>query len=190
MANVFEGIDSAMREWVEEQKIFFLSTAPLAEDGLVNCSPKGYDSFRILDEHHVAYLDLTGSGVETIAHLKENGRIVFMFCSFDQMPRIVRFHGKGQVFEKGTHDFERLMVHFETRPGMRSIIYVTVTRVSDSCGYGVPRYQYMGERSTLVDYWENKGEQAVAEYHQTRNAKSLDGLQGVARQELAPAHVR
>lgn len=179
MAKVFDGIGDAIRAWVNEQKIFFLSTAPLSEGGLVNCSPKGYDCFRILDARHVAYLDLTGSGVETIAHVQENGRIVFMFCSFDQTPRIVRFHGKAQVFEKGTPGFQSLMVHFEPRPGMRSIIYATVTRVSDSCGYGVPRFQYMGERDTLVNYWENKGETATDEYQRTQNAKSLDGLEGL-----------
>jgi hypothetical protein len=179
MAKVFETIDESLRAWIDKQHMFFVSTAPISPDGMVNCSPKGYDSFRILSDRQVAYLDLTGSGVETIAHLQENGRIVFLFCSFDQTPRIVRLHGKGQVYERGTPEFENLVRNFEPRPGMRSIIRVDVTRISDSCGYGVPRYQYLGDRDTLVNYWDNKGEIENQEYRRTRNAKSLDGLEGV-----------
>src|SRR5581483_4374119 len=183
MAKVFERIDDSLRAWIEAQHMFFVSTAPLSADGLINCSPKGYDCFRILDDCHVAYLDLTGSGVETIAHLKENGRIVFMFCSFDQKPRIVRLHGKAIVYENQTPEFQRLLPLFEPRPGMRSIIHATLTRISDSCGYGVPRYQYLGDRNTLLNYWDNKGKAATMEYQRTRNAKSLDGLQGMASGE-------
>ncbi len=179
MAKVFDSIDDSLREWIEQQKMFFVATAPLSKEGLVNCSPKGYDAFRILNEHEVAYLDLTGSGVETVAHLQENGRIVFLFCSFEQRPRIVRLHGKGFVHERGTPEFEKLMEHFEPRPGMRSIIRVEVTRISDSCGYGVPRYEYLGERDTLVNYWNNKGEAENETYRKTRNTTSLDGLQGI-----------
>lgn len=179
MAKVFECIDDSLREWIEKQKMFFVSTAPLSADGMVNCSPKGYDAFRILNEHEVAYLDLTGSGIETVAHLQENGRIVFLFCSFEQTPRIVRLHGKGFVHERGTPAFEKLMVHFEPRPGMRSIIRAEISRVSDSCGYGVPRYQYVGDRETLVKHWDAKGADATTEYQRTRNATSLDGLRGL-----------
>lgn len=185
MAKVFERIDDGLRAWIEKQHMFFVSTAPLAGDGLVNCSPKGYDAFRILNEHQVAYLDLTGSGIETVAHLQENGRIVFMFCSFEQTPRIVRLHGTGTVHEVGTPEFEALMQNFEPRHGMRSIIRATITRVSDSCGYGVPRYEYLGDRSTLVDYWENKGVEGTAEYQRTRNATSLNGLEGIRGAEQA-----
>ncbi len=179
MAKVFERIDDALRAWIEKQKMFFVSTAPLSADGMVNCSPKGYDVFRILNDHEVAYLDLTGSGIETVAHLQENGRIVFMFCSFEQTPRIVRLHGKGFVHQRGTPEFEKLMEHFEPRPGMRSIIRAEISRVSDSCGYGVPRYEYLGERDTLLNYWSNKGEAENETYRKTRNASSLDGLQGI-----------
>ena len=185
MAKVFERIDEGLRAWINKQHMFFVSTAPLAADGMVNCSPKGYDAFRILSDHRVAYLDLTGSGIETVAHLQENGRILFMFCSFEQTPRIVRLHGTGKVHEVGTPEFERLMKHFEPRPGMRSIISATITRVSDSCGYGVPRYEYLGDRDTLIDYWDNKGAEDTAKYHRTRNATSLDGLQGFRTAEHA-----
>ena len=178
MADVFETIDEALRVWLDKQHMFFVATAPLDADGLVNCSPKGYDCFRVLNEREVAYLDLTGSGIETVAHLRENGRIVFMFCSFDATPRIVRFHGKGFVHENGTPEFEKLLPLFGARPGMRSIVRAELTRISDSCGYGVPRYDFRGDRNTLVNYWDNKGEAGTAEYRRENNAASLDGLPG------------
>lgn len=180
MAKVFDRIDDGLRGWIEKQHVFFVSTAPLAADGLVNCSPKGYDCFRILNAREVAYLELTGSGIETVAHLQENGRIVFMFCSFDQAPRIVRLHGKGFVHPVGTPEFDTLRVHFEPQPGMRSIIRAELTRISDSCGYGVPRYEFLGDRETLVKDWAAKGADAVAVYQRTHNATSLDGLRGLS----------
>ncbi len=179
MAKQFEIIDESLQNWIDKQKMFFVSTAPLSADGMVNCSPKGYDCFRILNEREVAYLDLTGSGIETVAHLQENERIVFLFGSFDQTPRIVRLHGKGFVHERGTPEFEKLMQHFEPRAGMRSIIRAELTHISDSCGYGVPRYQYLGDRDTLLEYWDKKGETENENYRRTRNATSLDGLQGI-----------
>lgn len=179
MATVFDGIDGTLRAWLDKQRMFFVGTAPLDANGLVNCSPKGYDCFRILNEREVAYLDLTGSGIETVAHLQENGRIVFMFCSFDATPRIVRLHGNGFVHEKGSPEFEKLLPHFEPRPGMRSIIRAELMRISDSCGYGVPRYEYVDDRNTLVKYWEKQGAQGVVEYQITQNANSLDGLPGI-----------
>ena len=178
MSDTFKELDADLRAWLDKQHMFFVATAPLRADGLVNCSPKGYDCFRVLNAREVAYLDLTGSGIETVAHLRENGRIVFMFCSFDATPRIVRLHGKGFVHENGSPEFEKLISHFETRPGMRSIIRAELTRIADSCGYGVPRYDFRGDRSTLVNYWENQGEAGTAEYRRTENATSLDGLPG------------
>lgn len=183
MANVFERIDSELQEWLDKQHIFFVSTAPLATDGLVNCSPKGYDSFRILNEREVAYLDLTGSGIETVAHLQENGRIVLLFCSFEQTPRIVRLHGRGVVHAAGTPEFQDLMAHFEQRPAMRSIIRVEVTRISDSCGFGVPRYEYLGDRRTLLNYWNARSAEAATEYQRMSNAASVDGLQGLTLEQ-------
>ena len=181
MAKVFEKIDEKMSAWVSKQSIFFVATAPLAGDGFVNCSPKGLDVLRILDDHTVAYLDLTGSGVETIAHLKENGRIVLMFCSFDTAPRIVRFHGKGQAHEAGGDEFNRLAPKFPSLAGTRSIIAVDVQRVSDSCGFGVPMMDFKAERTTLIDHWAQNGEEKAADYRRKENAQSLDGLPGVAQ---------
>lgn len=179
MAKVIERIDDSLGEWIKRQRIFFVGTAPLSADGLVNCSPKGYDCFRILDDRAVAYLDLTGSGIETVAHVRENGRIVFMFCSFEAMPRIVRLHGRGTVHQVGSAEFDSLLQYFEPRPGLRSIIRAEVTRISDSCGYGVPRYEYLGDRQTLVNFWDNKGAAGTAEYQRDTNTVSLDGLPGL-----------
>ena len=186
MGKVFEQVDDSMREWIAKQHIFFVGTAPLSGDGMVNLSPKGYDAFRILRDHEVGYLDFTGSGIETVAHIQENGRITFLFCSFDAKPRIVRFHGKGTVHEVGTPEFEKLLVHFEPKAGMRSIITAQVTRISDSCGYGVPRYEFLGDRATMEDYWTAKGAEGTTEYQRTRNVKSLDGLQGIQVQTSVP----
>ena len=172
-------IDSKIREWVEKQKIFFVSTAPLSGDGMVNCSPKGMDSFRILGPRRVAYLDLTGSGVETIAHLKENGRIVIMMCAFEGPPQIIRFHGKGRPCQKGSAEYQELVSQFEEYPGARSIIVIDVDRISDSCGYSVPYYDYKGERDVLLKWAQNKGDDGVEEYQRTKNHQSLDGLKGV-----------
>jgi hypothetical protein len=181
MAQVFPNIDSKMRKWLAKQHMFFVATAPLAGDGLVNCSPKGLDAFRVLDDHTVAYLDLTGSGVETIAHLKENGRIVLMFCSYDKTPRIVRFHGKGRVLEAGGDEFKAMAQHFPALPAARSVIVIDVQRISDACGFGVPLMDYKAERTTLTDYWGQAGEAKANDYQRKENAKSLDGLPGVAK---------
>lgn len=186
MAKTFEGIDDALRAWLDQQHMFFVATAPLDGDSLVNCSPKGYDCFRILNEREVGYLDLTGSGIETVSHLQENGRIVFMFCSFAQAPRIVRLHGKGFVHEIGSPEFDKLLPHFDPRPGMRSIVRAELTRISDSCGYGVPRYEFLGDRETLVGYWDTKGAAETFEYQRTHNAMSLDGLPGIRVLESQP----
>lgn len=179
MAKVFEKIDEKMRAWVGKQRMFFVATAPLAGDGFVNCSPKGLDAFRVIDDHTVAYIDLTGSGVETIAHLKENGRIVLMFCSFEAAPRIVRFHGRGAAHEAGSAAFNALAPHFPQLAGVRSIIVVDVQRISDSCGFGVPLMDFKAERTTLTDHWSQSGEDKAADYRRKENAQSLDGLPGI-----------
>lgn len=180
MAKTFPEIDPKLRAWIAQQHMFFVATAPLAADGMVNCSPKGLDVFRVLGPRRAAYLDLTGSGVETIAHLRENGRIVLMFCSFDAAPRIVRLHGTGRAHPVGTPEFQALLPHFEALPGARSIVEVDVARISDSCGFGVPRMVYEGERTTLTDYWEQKGGDGASTYQRENNARSLDGLPGLA----------
>jgi hypothetical protein len=149
MGKLHDGISSELKDWIEAQRMFFVATAPLAADGLVNCSPKGLDSFRILSPTEVAYLDLTGSGIETVAHLRENGRIVLMFCAFEGPPKIVLLHRTGTPIFPGTPEFNRIRPSFPNHIGARAIIRVEIRRVSDSCGYAVPQYQFQADRETL-----------------------------------------
>lgn len=166
--------------FIAKQRMFFVATAPLSGDGLVNVSPKGLDgTFAVIDDATVAYLDLTGSGVETIAHLRENGRITIMFNAFEGPPNILRIQGKGEAIEPGDADFDGLASHFPEMPGVRSIIRVTAERVADSCGFGVPIYGYQGQRDTLTAWAEKKGADGVAAYQGKKNAVSLDGLPGL-----------
>jgi hypothetical protein len=178
MGQTYESIDAKLRDWLSAQKVFFVATAPLALEGHVNCSPKDGESFRVLDEKTLVYLDLTGSGVETIAHVKENKRIVLMFCAFTGAPKILRLHGIGEVIETAHAEFEPLRAIFSPTPGIRAFIKVHLTRISDSCGYGVPLYDYRGERSQLKKWTEHKGEESLVEYRQNHNAQSIDRLNG------------
>jgi hypothetical protein len=175
MGKVFDGIDEKLAMWIGAQRMFFVATAP-REGGHVNLSPKGLDSFEILGPKSVAYLDVVGSGAETIAHLRENGRITLMFCAFEGLPRIVRLYGRGEVMEPGDADFEALAARFPQYPSTRSVIRVALTRIADSCGYGVPLYQYEGERSQIADWAERKGPEGLRVYQLERNRESLDGL--------------
>ncbi len=141
------------------------------------------DSFRILGPREVAYVDLTGSGIETVAHCRENGRIVLMFCAFDGAPKIVRLHGTGEVLVMGTPGFGQLVAHFPEHPGVRAILRVRLSRISESCGYAVPRYDYVAGRDTLIRWAENKGPDGLQRYRQKKNARSLDGLPGLITTE-------
>ena len=179
MGKLFEIIDDGLRAFIEAQKIFFVATAPAAAGGHINLSPKGLDSLRILGPRTVGYLDLTGSGVETIAHLKENGRIVIMLCAFEGPPRIVRLQGRGTAIEPQDEKYAALLEHFTPMPGMRAIIRVEVGRISDSCGTGVPLYRYENQRSQLITGAERKGETGIREYQRKNNASSIDGLPGL-----------
>jgi hypothetical protein len=173
-------IDSHLENFILAQPMFFVSTAPLAPEGHINLSPKGLDSFRILSPKKVAYLDLTGSGVETIAHLKENGRVVLMFCAFQGPPKIVRLHGYGRALEPHSSEFAELAPLFPTYDSVRSIIVVEVTRVSDSCGYSVPLMKYEGERRQLFAWAAKKGTEGLKTYRKEKNSRSIDGLQGLS----------
>lgn len=179
MGKLHGGISPGLAEWLRAQRVFFVATAPLAADGLLNCSPKGHDAFRVLGPTEVAYLDLTGSGVETIAHLRENGRIVFMFCAFDGRPQIVRLHGRGEALLPGTPSFELLRPLFPDHPGIRAIVRATIDRVSDSCGYAVPRYAFEEQRDTLTRWSQSKGPEGLAAYRKDKNGRSIDGLPGI-----------
>lgn len=182
MGKTFERIDDRLAEWLVAQPIFFVATAPLAEAGFLNCSPKGNQKeFTVLDPHNVAYLDQTGSGVETIAHLRENGRIVLMFCAFTGPPRIVRLHGKGRALLKNTPEFESYTRHFPgaSGVGVRSIILVHVRRIADSCGYGVPLMDFNGHRPTMDQWARRKGAAGIRDYWDEENQRSIDGLEGL-----------
>src|SRR5215217_8437721 len=186
MARTHETIDEHLREWIARQPLFFVGTAPLAEDGHVNVSPKGPGgTFRVLGPDRVAYLDLVGSGAETIAHLNENGRIVVMFCAFEGPPRILRLHGRGHVLQAGTPDYEQLLARAQfddpsTPESRRAIVLVDVTRVADSCGYGVPEMSFVRNREHLALAHAKKervnGTERYREIQVTRNAHSIDGL--------------
>ena len=179
MSRKYPIINDKMAAFIRAQQMFFVATAPLSADGHINLSPKGLDSFRILDGKTVAYLDLTGSGIETVAHLKENGRIVVMFCAFSGAPNIVRLHGTGEVLEPDHDEFEELLAQFPGFSGVRSIIRIHCTRVSDSCGFGVPLYDFVGHRTKLLDWTKRKGPKGMARYRRENNAESVDGLPGI-----------
>lgn len=177
MGKTYDAIVPKLREFIEKQKMFFVATAPAAPDGHVNVSPKGIGgTFAVLDDQTIAYLDFTGSGVETIAHVRENGRICVMFCAFEGAPRIVRIHGTGEALEPGQVEFDELRSHFGDFPAVRAIVRVRAARISDSCGYGVPLYEYRGERDQLQRWAENKGAEGLAKYQRDNNTESLDGL--------------
>lgn len=176
MSKVHHSITPPVAEWIGRQQMFTVATAPLAADGHVNVSPKGLDTLRILDEMTVAYLDLTGSGAETIAHLRENGRITLMWQAFDGPPRIVRVHGRGEVAEL---DDPRVDGLFDPIPGARAVIIVHGERFSDSCGYSVPLYSYEGQRSRLLEWAGDRSADELDEYRGRKNSVSIDGLPAI-----------
>jgi hypothetical protein len=183
MGKIFETIDEGLAQWLVAQPVFFVSTAPIDAEGSVNCSPKGNrDEFAVLGERTVAYLDQTGSGVETIAHVQENGRIVVMFCAFAGPPRIVRLHGVGRVVFTGTAEFAELddMFSRSARVGVRSIIVIEVSRIADSCGYGVPLMSFEGHRPTMDQWSARKGPDGIRNYWSEKNTVSIDGLSGMS----------
>lgn len=179
MGQVHETIESELRDWIEAQRLFFVATAPLSPEHHLNVSPKGMDTFRVLGPRRVAYLDLTGSGVETIAHLQENGRIVVMFCALEGPPKIVRLHGRGLVIAVGEPEYQQYARHFPKHQGGRAVIVVEISRISDSCGYGVPKYEFLEERPTLTKWCEAKGETGLADYRRNKNSTSIDGIPGL-----------
>jgi hypothetical protein len=182
MAKLYETIDGRLREFILAQPMFFVATAPGGSGGHVNVSPKGLrGTFAVLGERRVAYLDYTGSGAETIAHLRDNGRITIMFCAFAGPPNIVRLHGHGTPVLAGEPGYDGLLAAFpgaETH-GLRSVIEVDVARVSDSCGYAVPFMEYAGDRDLLPRWADRKSPDELREYRAERNARSIDGLPAV-----------
>ena len=188
MGSVFPEIDDRLREWLLDKPMFFVATAPSGEDGHVNLSPKGgRGMLAVLGPRELAYVDLFGSGIETVAHLKQNGRIVLMFCSFEGPPMIVRIHGHGEPVEMADPRFPDLLARFplpeEVRTSIRGIIRVDASRISDSCGFVVPLMNYQGERRQLyrtAEAWiGQRGPDAIRDYCDVNNAHSIDGLTGL-----------
>ena len=175
MGKVYDGIDARLRDFIEAQHVFFVATAPLSGQGHVNLSPKGIDgTFRILDEHTVAYLDITASGAETIAHLRENGRITVMFCSFGRSPKVLRLHGRGRIITPYDDSWSTASAPFPQTSTARAVIEIDVHRVSDSCGYGLPLFGEAVERDMLIGSMERKD--SVVDYRIEKNRASVDGL--------------
>jgi hypothetical protein len=176
MGKFHDSIKPAHKELIEKQHIFFVATAPLSADGRVNLSPKGLDCFRVLSDHQVGYMDLISSGNETSAHTLENGRITIMFCSFEGPPNILRLYGKGFTVLPGTPEWDVYAPHFKIYPSTRQIIIADIDMVQTSCGFGVPLYEYTGERDIHFEWAEKKGKDGLYEYVQEKNLVSLDGL--------------
>lgn len=176
MAKVYDEITERLAAFIREQQVFFVASAPLSAEGHVNVSPKGLDCLRILSPLRVAYVDLTGSGNETSAHLRENGRITLMFCAFSGPPNILRLYGKGRTVLPQHAEWQELAGLFPEYLSTRQIIVVDVTRVQTSCGYGVPLMGFVGHRDTMQRWAEAKGEEGLIAYRQEKNMCSLDGL--------------
>jgi hypothetical protein len=177
MGRVLERIDEAAREFIAAQHMFFVATAPGGAEGHINISPKGHaDTFRVIDDHTVAYLDLTGSGAETAAHVRENGRITLMFCAFDGGPNILRLFGSGRLVTAGASEYEALAAQFPQRQGARAVMLVDVHRVSTSCGFAVPYYTYTGDRDLLEAWAGSRTPERLRAYRNEKNTTSVDGL--------------
>jgi hypothetical protein len=182
MGRTYEEISDRLAGWMEAQPVFFVATAPRRADALVNCSPKGNrEEFKVIDGHTVGYLDQTGSGIETVAHVQDCGRIVVMFCAFEGPPRIVRLHGTGRAVAAGTPEFAALGPMFPRRDGIgvRSIVTIDVRRIADSCGYGVPLMRFEGHRPAMDEWAARKGPEGIRAYWAEKNAASIDALAGL-----------
>lgn len=179
MGTIHDELSDKLIDFIESQRMFFVATAPLAGDGHVNLSPKGMDSLRVLDRHTVAYLDVTGSGVETISHLKENGRMVIMFCAFQGKPLILRLHGHGEVLEHSHPEFAKLLERFPELPARRAIIRLHVQRIADSCGWTVPLYAFEGVRDYYANFAANLTDTRLREAQIGTNMRSIDALPGL-----------
>lgn len=174
MAKFYEQLNDDLRQFIAAQQMFFTATAP--SKGRINLSPKGMNTFRCIDNRKVAYLDVTGSGNETSAHLQENGRMTIMFCSFASKPLILRIYGQGRVIFPRDEEWQDLYPLFAKLPGERQIMVLAIESVQTSCGYGVPLYEFKGERQTLKDWAQKKGETGIVEYWRKKNQTSIDGL--------------
>ena len=182
MAKFYPALDDQLRAFIARQHMFFVATAP--QDGRINLSPKGLDALRVLDERRVAYLDLTGSGNESAAHLLENGRMTLMFCSFEGDHLILRLYGQGRVVARQDAQWQELAALFPPLPGIRQFIVLDIESLQTSCGAGVPLYAYQGERDALLNWLEKKGEEDVRAYRLEKNRISIDGLPTGLKEEM------
>jgi hypothetical protein len=181
MAKLHDTIDDRIAGFIGQQKMFFVGTAPSSSDGHVNLSPKGYDSFRVLGPNKVAYLDLGGSGIETVAHVRENGRITFMFCAFEGKPNILRLYGQGEAVCFNEPGFDEQLGLFPEFPKARAVITADITRIQDSCGWGVPFYDFKSERDQLVRVNAHRTVEDWEERRFASNTQSVDGLPGLVK---------
>jgi len=174
MSNWYTGITPELKQFIARQQVFFVATAPT--HGRINLSPKGMDTFRVISANRVIYLDITGSGNETAAHLLENGRITLMFCSFDETARILRLYGHGRTLHARDANWNEYLATFKPEQGVRQIMEIEVDSVMTSCGYGVPRMENFKQRGTLHQYWEKRDQRALVAYQHKENERSIDGL--------------
>jgi len=174
MSNWYKGITPELKQFIAEQKVFFVATAP--SEGRINLSPKGMDTFRVISPKRAIYLDITGSGNETAAHLLDNGRITIMFCSFDRTARITRLYGHGRPIHRHDANWPEYLAMFPPEPGVRQIMEIDVESTMTSCGYGVPWMENLSERDTLRKYWEKRDEQTLSAYQHKENERSIDSL--------------
>jgi hypothetical protein len=181
VGKLFPAIDDSVRKFIEAQPLFFVGSAPLDPEGHVNVSPKGLDTLRILGPSTIAYLDLTGSGIETVSHLKENGRIVLMFCNFQGPPKILRLYGLGTAIELDHPEFPSLAGRFPAHDGARAVILIEISRIADSCGFGVPLFEYEGQRSQLSAWSQKLGSAGLEKYRREKNNRSIDGVPGLEK---------
>ena len=174
MSNWYKTITPELKQFIAEQKVFFVATAP--NQGRINISPKGMDTFRVISPKRVIYLDITGSGNETAAHLLDNGRITIMFCSFDKTAHIMRIYGHGRTIHVRDESWNEYLALFSPERGVRQIMEIGVDATMTSCGYGVPVMENLAERDTLRKYWEKRDEQTLTAYQHKENERSIDGL--------------
>lgn len=172
-------IDERIQRWMARQHLFFVASAPLSADGLVNVSPKGGDTLRVLGPRKLAYVDYGGSGIETVAHLRENSRITIMMCAFDGPPKIYRFFGRGRNVEPHEEEFDTLLKAFPPQFSVRNFVVVDVDRIMDSCGYGVPEFDFRKQRDSMRNWVEAKTDAELKDYRRQKNTESLDGLPGL-----------
>lgn len=185
MAKFYDQIDDRIQAFIDRQKMFFIATAPSGDEGSVNLSPKGYDSFRVIGPNEVAYLDLGGSGIETLAHVRQNGRITFMFCAFEGAANILRLYGTAEAVTFEEPGFTEKLALFPEFPKARAVITAKIHKCQDSCGWGVPFYEFKGERDQLVRVNAHRSDEEWAARRYESNAKSIDGLPGLIKPEVA-----